>query len=408
MTEESAAEPVPEAENAAEAAAEAAPKEKKNPLEGWGDGIKHAFTPKHKDHKDDEGKERKNLFEAMGITRKKGDDNKKREKFMGIPLKASTDTTNEDANELHQLILKEKWDNVSEFLDKEEALTQVTQWCRKDLPIHMALDAKGGVAPDVVIKKLMELFPDSAKERGKNKRLPLQLARKHKCPRPAVYESIIAAWPEALDEPLQPPDAKFESAFDKNTVRSKDAGGLWHKMPLDVKRLLQRSTRDWIIFLEFEADQREMGEGIQTLETDLRAAKKCIKACKAAEAKLEGRIAAIEEAFATKKEENDKRINNLRTQIESFETDQTATNEELEKGIEEAQTRRAEDKNEFRALSSELLAAYEKSLKNDENLAKDVGDAVGKASTARGAERGNEKEEASLPPMASESVEVVG
>lgn len=161
-----------------------------------------------------------------------------------MPL-SQTEFPDADDSVLLRAIKLEKWAEVRSFVrvrvvKEEPASSQADQLVREldaygNTALHAALGYK---APDDILLRLIQLYPEATRQHGTDDWLPLHVAAMWGSSS-SVLQAIIRAYPEGLDDP-------GEGGIKGRTPRH--FSGLFPHN----KELLERSTSDWMASLEEE------------------------------------------------------------------------------------------------------------------------------------------------------------
>jgi len=133
-------------------------------------------------------------------------------------------------SKLLKSIKQRDWKKVEAIIDSEEGKELATiRDAFDNVPLHAAI---GYQAPDDIILRLLDIYPDGCKVNGTDERLPLHIASMWGSS-PRVVEALILAHPHGLDDVGE--------------------GGLKGRTPRyfapnqpHLKDLLERPTEEWI------------------------------------------------------------------------------------------------------------------------------------------------------------------
>eukprot|EP00567_Pseudictyota_dubia_P012201 CAMPEP_0197438464 /NCGR_PEP_ID=MMETSP1175-20131217/5456_1 /TAXON_ID=1003142 /ORGANISM="Triceratium dubium, Strain CCMP147" /LENGTH=425 /DNA_ID=CAMNT_0042968209 /DNA_START=151 /DNA_END=1428 /DNA_ORIENTATION=+ len=310
-----------------------------------------------------------------------GDDEDKHKKFMGMHLDIDMpkmDLTKKKKQEaeppslLWEHIDTKDWEGVTKDLDGDDITDLVRMWHNENLPLHGV--CKKGKSPDEIILKVLSLYPEAAKVRGKNRMLPLQLALNHKHSF-GVIRALILAYPDALDARID----------DKNVIRL-ETTRTWIDLqshPADVKKLIQRSTADWKVIRQYHEDQNEQHDKLISMQKKLKTAKKKTVKAEAATKSLAERIhelevaneiisGSIDDEIQANEDRLKGRLAEIKERLEAFQAMQEAKNKELLYDLSISKHRGLVFNAVIEAKREELLGLFKESLKNHEQLGKEL------------------------------------
>jgi len=194
--------------------------------------------------------------------------------------------------------------------------------------------------------------------------LPLQLAVNHKCSY-NVVRKLIRTYPEALDAHLSDDGIRMETT--RTWVDLK-------RISPDVKKLLQRSTADWKVIVEYEVEQDDQHDKLISLEKKLKTAKKKQDATDRVNKTLSERVEHLESVHSTmqdfvneivgqKRKEMDESMEELQRMVEAFIDTQSAKNKELQEQIDESKRREIEGRSVFNGFTEDLMTLFQQNKK---------------------------------------------
>ena len=258
------------------------------------------------------------------------------------------------------------WDAVRADVSKEGAeheavVEMVRTYHEKDLPLHLACRNQ---APEDVVRGIINLYPPAVRERSqKDNRLPLVLCVKNK----GSYNSVgtlIRAYPEALDLPIDD-----KNAIDKSTIRNDFAS--WG-VSGPIKKMLQRSTDDWKVVIEWEEEQKQYGEKVVLLENQLKQDETRIELGEKKDRALLKKIRDLEAKHDAFEKVAMEKISALTTALEAFQVTQSAKNTELKNDVEMSVAREVVSRQAFRGYTDDLKFLYERNARASEDLQEQV------------------------------------
>ena len=245
--------------------------------------------------------------------------------------------------------------------DHDAVVEMAKTYYAKDLPLHLACRNQ---APEDVVRGLINLYPHAVRERSqKDNRLPLVLCVKNKGSYNAVG-TLIRAYPEGLDLLIDD-----KSTIDKSTIRSDFAS--WG-VSGPIKKMLQRSTDDWKVVIEWEEEQKQYGQKVGALEIQLKQDEARIELGEKKDRALLKKIRDLEAKHDAFEKMAMERIDTLTAALEGFQVSQNAKNTELKNDVEMAVAREVVSRQAFRGYTDDLKFLYERTAKASEDLQEQV------------------------------------
>jgi hypothetical protein len=136
--------------------------------------------------------------------------------------------------------------------------------------------------------------------------------------------------------------------------------------------MLQRSTDDWKVVIEWEEEQKQYGEKVVLLENQLKQDEARIELGEKKDRALLKKIRDLEAKHDAFEKVAMEKINALTTALEAFQVTQSAKNTELKNDIEMAAAREVVSRQAFRGYTDDLKFLYERNAKASEDLQEQV------------------------------------
>jgi hypothetical protein len=188
--------------------------------------------------------------------------------------------------QLHQFIEQCKWDELARILRSHHSTTandiallhpyanDAREIHHEDLPLHMACERR---APPELIRRILNLYPDATKHKGRGGNLPIHIAV-HRNLNEEVIDALIRANPETLDE-------KNQANFTPRNIGHSE---------LETNQALNRPTACWHQLIDDEVREEEQVTRLTKLHEEVDAALEKLLECDNDRNGFMGRLEQVE------------------------------------------------------------------------------------------------------------------